>query len=282
MKNFIFVILFWASVSSLHSQTLFPLNVGDKWRYWEYPTYFRIVENLENTVLSNNKMYYHFSSGAHYRQQGDSVFIFDFSLNDEYLIFDFSAEVGDTITNIQYPYSDTLRIILANKYVGEYWGRHLETWTFFIDEIGFIDDEAAFSIADSLGIVEIWSTWVDERISGALINGVTYGNITDVKNEYELPTKYSLEQNYPNPFNPVTTIKYSIPRQANVGASRDLPVQLKIYDVLGNEIATLVNEQKSPGTYEVSFDGINLSSGIYFYILRAGHYSETKKFVLIK
>lgn len=282
MKNFIFVILFWASVSSLHSQTLFPLNVGDKWRYWEYPTYFRIVENLENTVLSNNKMYYHFSSGAHYRQEGDSVFIFDFSLNDEYLIFDFSAEVGDTITNIQYPYSDTLRVILTNKYVGEYWGRHLDTWTFFIDEIGFIDDEAAFSVADSLGIVEIWSTWVDERISGAVIDGVTYGNITDVKNEYELPKKYSLEQNYPNPFNPVTTIKYSIPRQANVGASRDLPVQLKIYDVLGNEIATLANDQKSPGIYEVTFDGSDFSSGVYFYSFRTSNFTKTKKFVLMK
>ena len=99
---------------------------------------------------------------------------------------------------------------------------------------------------------------------------------------------FQLEQNYPNPFNPSTTIKFSIP---NVGAEHVQPlhVLLKVYDLLGREIATLVNEEKSPGNYEVKFDpdksgqaGANLPSGVYFYRLTAGSFSQTKKMLLMK
>ncbi len=92
--------------------------------------------------------------------------------------------------------------------------------------------------------------------------------------QYELPTDFSLSQNYPNPFNPTTTIKYSIPNSQFV--------TLKVYDLLGREISTLVNEEKAPGNYEVKFDGSNLSSGVYLYRLQAGSFTQTKKFVLMK
>jgi hypothetical protein len=85
---------------------------------------------------------------------------------------------------------------------------------------------------------------------------------------------FYLNQNYPNPFNPGTTIKYQIPELSFV--------IVKVYDVLGGEVATLVNEEKLLGNYEVEFDGIGLSSGIYFYQLKAGNYLETKKMVVIK
>ncbi|MCW9094638.1 MAG: 5'-nucleotidase C-terminal domain-containing protein, partial [Ignavibacteriaceae bacterium] len=89
-----------------------------------------------------------------------------------------------------------------------------------------------------------------------------------------LPNEYALEQNYPNPFNPSTTIKYSVPNAENV--------QLKVYDVIGNEVATLVNETKSPGSYEVPFNASQLSSGVYIYSIRAGNFVETKKMILMK
>lgn len=85
---------------------------------------------------------------------------------------------------------------------------------------------------------------------------------------------YQLQQNFPNPFNPTTIIRYSIP---NVEL-----VQIKVYDVLGKEIKTLVNEFKKVGSYEVEFDGSNLSSGVYFYRIKAGDYSETRKLLLEK
>ena len=104
--------------------------------------------------------------------------------------------------------------------------------------------------------------------------------ITDLEyHKLELPNNYSLEQNYPNPFNPTTTISYSIP---SVETQNFAALHLKIYDVLGKEIATLVNEVQSPGNYRVEFDGSRLSSGIYYYQLKAGKFIETKKMILIK
>ena len=102
----------------------------------------------------------------------------------------------------------------------------------------------------------------------------TFDVVTSVEEKNQLPTTYGLEQNYPNPFNPVTTIKYQIPEQSFV--------TLKVYDVLGNEIATLLNEEKPIGNYEVEFDASSLSSGIYFYKLQAGSFVETKKMLLLK
>jgi hypothetical protein len=89
-----------------------------------------------------------------------------------------------------------------------------------------------------------------------------------------LPNDFELSQNYPNPFNPSTTINFSIPQTSFV--------TLAIYDILGNKIKTLVNDVRSPGNYEVAFDGNNLSSGIYFYQLKAENYTQTKKMLLLR
>lgn len=88
------------------------------------------------------------------------------------------------------------------------------------------------------------------------------------------PNNYNLAQNYPNPFNPVTTIKYSIPESGNVS--------LKVYDILGNEVASLVNEEKARGVHSVTFNAGSLSSGVYFYKIQAGSYSSTRKMLLLK
>jgi hypothetical protein len=88
------------------------------------------------------------------------------------------------------------------------------------------------------------------------------------------PENYELYQNYPNPFNPTTTIRFTIPHS--------LHVTLKVYDILGKEIATLVDEEKNPGSYEAKFDASNLPSGVYFYRIRAGEFNQTKKMVLMK
>jgi gingipain R len=98
--------------------------------------------------------------------------------------------------------------------------------------------------------------------------------LTSVAGNQEIPNSFSLSQNYPNPFNPVTHLEFGI---SNLGF-----VTLKVYDILGNEVKTLVNESKPAGKYEVEFDGSNFSSGIYFYKLTAGDFSEVKKMTLLK
>ena len=98
---------------------------------------------------------------------------------------------------------------------------------------------------------------------------------------------FSLTQNYPNPFNPVTTIKYTIPTPPasspfTKGRNEVGFVTLKVYDILGSEVATLVNQEQSAGNYKVQFDGSMLSSGVYFYQLHAGNFISTKKAILMK
>jgi len=92
------------------------------------------------------------------------------------------------------------------------------------------------------------------------------------------PAYFKLHQNYPNPFNPGTTIKYDIP---NVGQGKSVNIQIKVYDMLGREVFQY-SDVKSPGSYEIRFDGSNLASGLYFYVLNAGNFTDTKKMVLLK
>jgi hypothetical protein len=106
--------------------------------------------------------------------------------------------------------------------------------------------------------------------------------IVSVKDEMPIASTFKLEQNYPNPFNPCTKIKFTIPTVGTSRQGRTVSVQLKVYDVLGNEIATLVNEELSPGEYEIDFSASKLSSGIYFYQLKSEGFVETKKMLLLK
>jgi len=98
--------------------------------------------------------------------------------------------------------------------------------------------------------------------------------LQDVEGENKLPTEYRLEQNYPNPFNPSTIIKFGIPERTNV--------VIKIYDILGSEVITLINQEMDIGWYEVQFNASNYSSGIYIYRMQAGNYISTKKMLLVK
>ncbi|HSL87818.1 MAG TPA: T9SS type A sorting domain-containing protein [Ignavibacteriaceae bacterium] len=100
----------------------------------------------------------------------------------------------------------------------------------------------------------------------------TYSNVIEI--DIKTPAKYSLEQNYPNPFNPSTVIRYQL--------SVNSYVTLKVYDVLGNEVAVLVDEFREAGRFEITFDASNLASGMYLYRLQSGNYIETKKMVIIK
>jgi hypothetical protein len=99
-------------------------------------------------------------------------------------------------------------------------------------------------------------------------------NVTGIDNSKTIPNEFILEQNYPNPFNPTTTIQFQVPNSSSIN--------ITVYNILGNEVATLLNEKKPAGSYKVDFSAAGLSSGIYFYKLQAGSFVEMKKMILMK
>jgi hypothetical protein len=151
-----------------------------------------------------------------------------------------------------------------------------------------VDNEGIIMQADLGGATAEDSTAVDLRVASKGPDGFTVdqvvspafavGNwdkiVIDTTPVERTPTQFTLEQNYPNPFNPSTTVKYELPKASHVS--------LTVYDVLGREVSSLVNERMEAGVHEVKFDGSNLASGVYFYRLQAGDYVTTKKLLLMK
>jgi hypothetical protein len=278
-----------------------PLNLGDIWVWYQededFPDdtlkYFLREEvigfkELENKIYTKVLVNKNPLDNKDFREGGYSYYRVD-SLNGlvysahfqndstlwfETFLMDLLAEVGDTIPFgygaileseepvIQFGVNSskrTFRIIPP-------WGQQFE----LVKGFGFVNDSVWYP-SYHLG-----------RLLGRVINGVVYGDTTVVSVENEEPLavlNFKLEQNYPNPFNPSTKIKYQIP---SVGTRRAVSVQLKVYDVLGNEIATLVNEEKPAGEYEVEFDATGLPSGIYFYQIKAGSFIQAMKMVFLK
>ena len=149
-------------------------------------------------------------------------------------------------------------------------------WTNFNRDNSPLDNNSIMKISVNK---ENNNVWILNKNAGVFV--YNSDGIVSVKNKRnKIPNNIRLFQNYPNPFNPTTTIKYIIP-EAHSGFSMS-KVGLKVYDVLGNEIATLVNEAKQPGVYEVQFDATGLSSGVYFYKLTVNNSIKVKRMILLK
>ena len=172
--------------------------------------------------------------------------------------------------------------ILRTNNGGKEWEENYSIKDIELNDIQFIDDNTGWVVGEN-----------------GLVLRTTNGGVTWVENEQEsIPNEIALYQNYPNPFNPSTTIKYSIPsssvianevKQSNeITSVNTFPrndnanVTLIVYDILGREVATLVNEKQKPGNYEVEFYGADLTSGVYFYKLNVGEYQFVKKMLLLK
>jgi hypothetical protein len=142
----------------------------------------------------------------------------------------------------------------------------------FTEGNGSTTEPKAYSYTDQVGNIE--ATAFKYRLKQIDFDGsFEYSDEVEVINS-TLPDVYSLSQNYPNPFNPSTLIVFTIPQKEFVS--------LKVYDILGNEVATLVNEEKAPGSYEVSFNAAEFGSGVYIYSLRAGSFMQSKKMIFMK
>ncbi len=284
----------------------YPLAIDDKWVYEkkvcsiDFPPepcvfYNEVVEVIGDTVLSNGFNYYIIKETNPYgsdinlerynredatvrRYTEDTSFI-----NSEYIIEDLIADTGDTLcTNRFYTYGyncEVPKIFINETTENLFNGLHPKK-----RYVVYALDAFAYSLVKGFGIDSISFGfdfgYATTNLKGCIINNVLYGDTTVVGiNEPDnLPKEFYLSQNYPNPFNPSTKIKFIIPQSSFVN--------LKVYDVLGREVATLLNEEKHPGEYEVEFNPVsdigNLASGIYFYKLQAGSYSSTKKMIYLK
>ena len=131
-----------------------------------------------------------------------------------------------------------------------------------LDAVSFADSSIGWSVG--AGII---LKWIGGSLPDHLISSI-------IKTQNNIPSNFELKQNYPNPFNPVTTINYSIPKEENV--------VLKLFDNLGREIKTLLNEYKNAGSYSIEFNASNLPSGVYYYQIQAGNFLKTRKLILIK
>ena len=200
-----------------------------------------------------------------------------FIANNGYIYTDYtkSTDNGDTWTTNNFPtfISSYAENSLGHLFIGTYNSGqgvyrstdYAETWE---------------QINTGLPIMDIRSVGVDDQDYlyagswGMSMFKTTTSTILSVDDIISEPTNFSLAQNYPNPFNPSTRINYSLPQTSQV--------QIKVFDVLGNEIETLVNEEKPAGTYELTWSAANLPSGFYFYQLKAESFIETKKMLLLK
>jgi len=279
----------------------YPLAVGSKWIYdylwidWNTQSYsdifFREVQSEE--LKPNGKKY--FKVKEKYVQMGFEITIYEridsvegkvyryneYCPNSEEFIEDLVMDVGDSTfaTRFGYCIEHGPTELLSEQYFNK-WGiegnkRNYNCLELFTADYYLATDIGLdyFKLSDDNGD----KTFI---LKGMLKDGVVYGDttLTDVTKENELPNEFSLSQNYPNPFNPSTKISW----QAPVGSWQTL----KVYDVLGNEVATLVDEYRNAGSYEIEFKSavgsLQLASGIYFYQLRAGEFVQTKKMILIK
>ncbi|MCZ7603811.1 MAG: T9SS type A sorting domain-containing protein [Melioribacteraceae bacterium] len=296
--NFMLVILFLAA-NQLYSQIntveealkYYPLHIGN---YWEYETiesqpgfgpdiswyiYKKIVAdtllgNQTYSVVESAKLGSESASRIFLRVDSTDGNIYQYHHDKEFVIDSLLAQVDDFL-----PFCHYLKSFEQEELFDEL------RWTRFADQYcASSTNYDGWKYTENIGvsyfyetIIIVWAVNYYSYLRYAEVDGVKYGTKTSVKENNDILNKFTLSQNYPNPFNPTTTIKFSVP---NVGTSRDL--SLRVYDMLGREIQTLLNKPMQPGSYEIEFDGSNLTSGVYFYVLETGGKTLSKKMVLIK
>jgi hypothetical protein len=270
----------------------FPLEVGN---YWQFRTTH--IESFDTTisytyiqVLSDTSIgqptqtfkrvkfltlppyYPDIVQFFRYDSTTNSVLDYSADYDSTAILFDFSALPSDCWwawnAEICHLGSDTTDIFGFNKLSRHYLGGSIPSFTVTLTE-----DFGPTFVIDNQSYV-ISSIFIYDLIY-AKINGAEFGQVVSVEEDIlKQPTSFRLYQNYPNPFNPITIIKYQTPRSGLVS--------MKVYDLLGKEISTLVNEEKSVGEYKVQFNAEGLASGIYFYMLRIEDYTSYKRMTLIK
>jgi hypothetical protein len=248
----------------------FPLTLGNSWTYSsKYDTSYQVTFSVFDTIRLNDKLYYLYgkqNSLADTLSKDSLGNVWKYQLGSEHKWFDFSLDSGSTYI-YWFAGSDTM-IVYVIKYLelsvlAGYFNDCIDLW---FDIPGVIDDEKAYCFAPNVGIILMHGAWMYQELLRS--------EIVSVFDNSSIPHEVILYQNYPNPFNPYTTIRFDIPQTSLTS--------LKIYDLLGREVMMVLDELKTPGSYNVSINAVNLTSGMYFYRLKVGDSMFSRKFVVLK
>jgi hypothetical protein len=251
---------------------------------WDFPTYITgVLQDFINGTFINVSMV---DSGS-FTVTNPFIFnglrmLIDFNITSPVELISFSSDVFENVIKLNWTTATEtnnsgFEILRFTQNVNE--------WEMigFVPGFGTTAEPKSYSFLDenvTTGIYKYRLKQID--FDGSF----TYSNEIEVEVDFT-PKEFVLYQNYPNPFNPITTIKFTVPSVIASGAKQSQLVILKVYVILGNEIVTLVNEEKQPGVYEVEFSvgqdsSSDIASGIYFYQLKAGNFVDTKKMVLLR
>lgn len=259
-------------------ESFFPHHVGDTWQYTLDNT--NIIYDTDIIVADSTD-----SLGGHYLQyKGSSGYRFHidtsynvYTVTSGYHYYKLDADSGESWDF----YGGQITARVVDIYPSVIFGinttiKEIEYWLY----ISQTDSQwiATRFLASEFGLVAFWGEpGPFYHLTGAIIDSVQYGFIVSIDEQQThpiLPTIVELYQNYPNPFNSSTIISYQL--------NRSSPVVLEIYNSLGQKVKTLVNELQPPDNYKVRFDASNLPSGIYYYRIQVGGFSQQKKMLLIK
>jgi len=276
------------------NKNFFPLEIDNKWHFDYYhsdgsgrPTTDTLTVIVKDYLeMPNGKYYYELNKPSFFyakylRVDSNCVFVYDEFSQEDVKLIDFEMKLNEqhevrfgVLGFVELYDIDSIDVL----------GYESVNKTYRLDGLIL----SYLTLSSKFGPIWRYSpgeppgtSITRELLIGCQISDTSYGHIVSVKDEKRLPNEFSLSPNYPNPFNPTTKIKFSLP---NVGDEnfRPLQTQLIVYDILGREIKTLLNKPLQPGEYEVEFDATGLPSGVYFYRLSSGSFSQTKKMVLLR
>jgi len=212
-----------------------------------------------------------------YQVFGKFPLTYGVTFSQTFTVYDTLFNLSGDIDSSNYSYSETDINTIDGFGTLKISGFQFECLRIKLDHTNMGDKEFMYMTREGIFVdVSVSSTEADTgNVQIKYMNVMLAPNLTDVKDiQTVIPKNYKLNQNYPNPFNPTTTISYSIPKASFVS--------LKVYDVLGHEVANLVNEKKAVGNYNIDFNAGKLASGIYLYTMQAENFVKTKKLILLK